>query len=231
MKKNTSLALVLSLLTTLGWIGYAPSAAATTTTTCEPTMTVSQTKETSVKLKITCDGFAKAKVTMKVLVTNTDDDSDSTKTVKATLGKTGSVTIKMNGLESATAYGFKVKVKKTAASKYSAYSTSVTTTTKGADYDIAIDKINGITEDSVKLNIQSDDLENKKVNVLVAYKKKTDWSTRSFTLTLDSDGEGSFTLDGLKSETKYSFKVKIRKDGETSYSDYTEIKDATTDGN
>jgi hypothetical protein len=174
--------------------------------------------------------IAKTKVTMKVLVANTDDDSDSTKTVKATLGKTGSVTIKIDGLESATAYSFKVKVKKTAASKYSTYSANVNTTTKGADYDIAIDKINGITEDSVKLNIQSDDLKSKKVNVLVAYKKKTDWGTKSFTLTLDSDGEGSCTLDGLKSDTKYSFKVKIRKDGETSYSDYTEIKDATTDG-
>lgn len=229
MNKNTSLALVLSLLTTLGWTGSVPTADAATTTTCEPTMTVSSTKETSVKLKITCDGFEKTKVTMKVLVTNTDDDSDSTKTVKTTLGKTGSVTIKIDGLESATAYSFKVKVKKTAASKYSAYSSDVDTTTKGADYDVTIDKINGITENSVKLNIQSDDLESKTVNVLAAYKKKTDWNTKSFTVTLDSDGEGSFTMDGLKSDTKYSFKVKIRKDGETSYSDYSEIKDATTD--
>ena len=221
-----------SLLAMLGWNGSTSvTSAATTTATCEPTISVSQTKETSVKLKITCADFEKAKVTMKILVTNTDEDSDSTKIVKTTLGKTGSVTIKINGLDSATAYSFKVKVKKTSASKYSAYSSDVETTTKGADYDVAIDKINGVTEDSVKLNIQSDDLESKTVNVLAAYKKKNDWNTKSFTLTLDSDGEGSFTLDGLKSGTEYSFKVKIRKDGETSYSDYSEIKKETTDEN
>lgn len=231
MNRGISFALTLSLLTMLGWNASTPNAAAATTTTCEPTVSVSQTKETSVKLKITCSGFEKKKVTMKILVTNTDDNSDSTKTAKATLGKTGSVTLKINGLDSATAYRFKVKVKKTSASKYSAYSSNIDTTTKGADYDVTIDKINGITEDSVKLHIQSDDLESKTVNVLAGYKKKTDWKTKTFTLTLDSDGEGSFTIDGLKSDTKYSFKVKIRKDGETSYSDYSEIKDATTDEN
>jgi hypothetical protein len=229
MNKHFAFVLAVSLLTTLGWFGSAYPAAAAETATCEPTVTTKEVKETSVKLKITCANFTKTKVTMKVLITNKETDKDSTKTVKATLGKTGSVTIKMSGLDSATEYGFKVKVKKTSASKYSAYSTSVDATTKGADYDITIDKINGVTEDSVKLHIQSDDLESERVNVLAAYKKKHDWNTKSFTLTLDGDGEGSFTLDGLKSGTEYSFKVKIREDGESSYSKYSEIKKETTD--
>lgn len=229
MQKKITLLIVLSLFSLLGWSGSTYPAAAAETATCEPTVTTKEVKETSVKLKISCAGFTKTKVTMKVLITNKDTGKDSTKTVKATLGKTGSVTIKMSGLDSTTEYGFKVKVKKTSASKYSAYSTSVDATTKGADYDIAIDKINGVTEDSVKIHIQSDDLEDERVNVLAAYKKKTDWKTKSFTLTLDSDGEGSFTLDGLKSGTEYSFKVKIREDGESSYSKYSEIKNETTD--
>lgn len=229
MNKHLAFVLAVSLLTTLGWSGSAYPAAAAETATCEPTVTTKEVKETSVKLKITCTNFTKTKVTMKVLITNKETDKDSTKTVKATLGKTGSVTIKMSGLDSTTDYSFKVKVKKTSASKYSAYSTGVDATTKGADYDIAIDKINGVTEDSVKLHIQSDDLESERVNVLAAYKKKNDWNTKSFTLTLDGDGEGSFTLDGLKSGTEYSFKVKIREDGESSYSKYSEIKKETTD--
>lgn len=223
--------LVTSLFAIPGWTSFAPTADAATTATCTPTVSVKETKETSVKLKITCTNFEKAKVTMKILVTNTDADTDSTKTVKATLGKSGSVTLKIASLDSATPYSFKVKVKKTTASKYSDYSSSVDTTTKGADYDIDIDKINGITENSVKLNIQSDDLEDKEVNVLVAYKKKTDWKTKTFTLTLDSDGEGSFTLDGLKSDTEYSFKIKARKNGETSYTNYSDIVKAATDDN
>jgi len=231
MNKHLAFVLAVSLFTTLGWSGSAYPTAAAETTTCEPTVTTKEVKETWVKLKISCAGFTKTKVTMKVLVTNKDTGKDSTKTVKATLGKTGSVTIKMSGLDSTTEYGFKVKVKKASVSKYSAYSTSVDATTKGADYDVKIDKINGVTEDSVKIHIQSDDLESERVNVLAAYKKKTDWNTKSFTLTLDGDGEGSFTLDGLKSGTEYSFKVKIREDGESSYSKYSEIKNETTDEN
>ncbi len=231
MNKKISLLLITSLFTIPGWTSFAPSASAVSASTCTPTVTLKEIKKTSVKLSVTCASFEKTKVSIKILITNTDADSDSTKTVKATLGKTGSATLKIGSLESTTPYSFKVKVKKTTASKYSAYSSSVDTTTKGADYDINIDKINGITENSVKLNIQSDDLENKAVDVLVAYKKKTDWSTKTFTLTFDSDGEGSFTLDSLKSDTEYSFKIKVRKSGETSYSNYSEIIKATTDNN
>ncbi|MFZ2192999.1 MAG: hypothetical protein WAV31_02045, partial [Candidatus Moraniibacteriota bacterium] len=97
------------------------------------------------------------------------------------------------------------------------------------DYDPVIDKINGITEDSAKLKISCDDLENKVVDVQVAYKKKTSWSTKTFSFTLDDDGEGSLSMDNLKSDTLYSFKIRIKKDGSSSYSVYSPIKTATTD--
>lgn len=228
MKRFTSsLLLIAELFILIGWTAAAPSAEAAATA-CTPTVAVRETKETSVRLKITCADFKKDKVSIKILVTNKDNDSDSTKTAKATLGKSGSVTLKISGLDSATLYSFKVRVKK-GSDKYSPYSSSVDTTTKGADYDIAISKINGITDNTVKLNVVSDDLENQSVNLLASYKRKNDWSTKTFTLTLDKDGEGAVTLDGLKSETEYSFKVKIRKNGETKYSKYSEIKKATTD--
>lgn len=230
MNKKISLLLAISVVTLLSWSGFTPSAEATATT-CTPTVSLKEVKETSVKLKITCSEFKKTRTSIKILVTNNESDSDSTKTATATLGKSGSVTLKVSGLDSATNYSFKVKVKKASSGKYASYSSSVDATTKGADYDISIDKINGITENSVKLNLSSSDLENKTVNVLVAYKKKTDWNTKTFSLTLDSDGEGSVTLENLKSGTEYSFKIKIRKDGETSYSAYSDIEKATTDDN
>jgi hypothetical protein len=197
--------------------------------TCTPTVKISETKETSVKLKITCSNLKKEKVKMKILVSNDDNDSDSYKKATATLGKNGSVKLKISGLESATGYSFKVKVKKSSSSSYSSYSSSVSTETKGSDYDPAIDKINGITDDSVKLNISCDDLENETVDVQAAYKKKSSWSTKTFSLTLDDDGEGSITMDGLKSDTAYTFKIKIKKDDDSGYSAYSAAETATTD--
>lgn len=230
MNKHLSFVLAVALLTTLGWSSSPVSVEAATKKTCAPTLSTTDVKKTSVKLKITCPDWKKDKVSIKVFIENTDADTDSTKTVSAKLGKTGSVTIKMGGLDSATPYKFKVKVKK-GSDKFSAYSSEVTATTEGSDYDVAITKINGISDDSVKLNIQSTDLENKKVNVIAAYKRKKDWDTKTFTVTLDDDGKGDFTLDGLKSKTEYSFKVKIQKDGESGYTPYSEIKNATTDDN
>lgn len=197
--------------------------------TCTPVVKVQETKEASVKLKITCSGLAKTKVQIKILVNNDDEDSDSYKTAKATLGKLGSASLKISGLDSATNYSFKVKVKKVSKGSYSSYSSSVSTTTKGSDYEPVIDKINGITDDSVKLNISCDDLENETVDVQVAYKKKSSWSTKTFSLTLDDDGEGSVTLDSLKSDTSYTFKIKIKKDDDSSYSVYSSDKTVTTD--
>ncbi len=199
--------------------------------TCTPTVSIQETKETSVKLKITCLDLKSTKVAMKIIVSNDDSDSDSKKKAKATLGKKGNVKLKISGLDSATKYSFKVKIKKASASSsaYSAYSSSVDATTEGSDYSPEIEKINGIAENSVKLNISCEDLENKAVNVQVAYKKKTSWSTKTYALTLDDDGEGSITVDGLKSGTSYSFKIKVKKDGDDSYSAYSSVKTATTD--
>lgn len=197
--------------------------------TCTPIVSVQETKETSVKLKITCSRLVKTKVSMKILVNNDDEDSDSYKTVKATLGRSGSISLKISGLNSATSYSFKVKLKKVSKGSYSSYSSSVSTTTKGSDYTPVIDKINGITNNSVKLHISCDDLESEAVDVQVAYTKKSSWSTKTFSLALDDDGEGSITMDNLKSDTSYTFKIKIKKDDDSSYSTYSDTKTAATD--
>jgi hypothetical protein len=211
----------------VGCLGLSNNAHAAST--CTPTIKVQETKETSVKLKATCLGLKKTKVSMRILVNNDDDDSDFYKTVNATLGKSGSVSLKIGGLDSATSYSFKVKIKKASSSLYSSYSSSVSTTTKGSDYQPEIKKINGITDDSVKLNISCDDLESKMVDVQVAYQKKSSWSTKTFSLTLDDDGEGSITMNGLKSDTLYTFKIKIKKNDHSTYSTYSSIKTVTTD--
>jgi len=196
---------------------------------CNPTVSVKETKKTSINLKVSCSELKKTKVKVKILITNKDTNSDSNKTVSTTLGKNGSVKLKINGLDSATNYEFKVKIKKKSGGSYSSYSDSVEADTDSSDYEAEIEKIGSITEDSVKLSISSEDLENETVNVLVAYKKKTSWSTKTATLTLDGDGDGSITMDGLKSDTLYNFKIKKKKDEDSVYSKYSDIKTATTD--
>ena len=227
MFHKISLASFFSMMLFVGLLGLSDSAQAAST--CTPVVNVQETKETFVKLKVTCLNLKNTKAKIKILVSNDDTDSDSYKSATATLGKNGSVNLKISGLDSATNYNFKVKVKKASSSIYSSYSGSVSTTTEGSDYDPVIDKINGITEDSAKLKISCDDLENKTVDVQVAYKKKTSWSTKNFSLTLDDDGEGSITMDDLKSDTLYSLKIRIRKEGNSSYSVYSPIKTVTTD--
>jgi hypothetical protein len=46
---------------------------------------------------------------------------------------------------------------------------------------------------------------------------------------MDSDGEASITMDGLKSDMLYSFKARIKKNDESGYSAYSSIETATTD--
>ncbi|NTW45858.1 MAG: hypothetical protein HGB18_02260 [Candidatus Moranbacteria bacterium] len=204
------------------------SSHASAATTCSPTVTVTDTGKTSVKLKVACSNLVSTKVSVRLLATNEETGKDSKKTVTAKLGKKGTVTIKLSGLDSATGYSFKAKVKKNGGA-YGAYSDVVEATTEGADYDVSIEKISSITESSAKLRITCEDLEDEDVTLMVAYKKKTSWSTKTYTLTLDGDGEGVVTVDGLKSDTAYSFKTRIKKDDDSIYSRYSEEKSATTD--
>jgi hypothetical protein len=227
MSRKIKLASFLGAALLFGWLSLPLGAQAAST--CTPTMKVQETKESYVKLKVTCADLKSTKVTMKILVSNDDTDTDSYKKVTATLGKKGSLSLKIKNLDSSTSYSFKVKMKKASSSSYSSYSSSASTTTKGSDYEPEIDKINGLTEDSAKMNISCDDLENEAVSVQVAYKKKTTWSIKTFTLTLDDDGESSITVDGLKSDTLYNFKIRIKKASDSSYSTYSSVKTATTD--
>jgi hypothetical protein len=227
-KKITSL--FFSFAIALAGLAQVPSEAAAAEA-CTPIVKVEKAKETSVQLKITCASLAKTKVSIKVLVTNKDDDSDSTKKASATLGKNGSAKLKISGLDSSTNYSFEVKVKKSSGTAYSLYSDSVSATTEGEDYDVEISKISSITDSSAKLKILCADLDEEAVDIQIAYKKKKDWSTKTVSVTLDDDGAVSVTVDGLKSETAYSFKARIKKDDDSGYSPYSDIETATTDEN
>ena len=214
-------------------LGSVPAAWATTestSTSCTPVIKEQKVKETSVTLKLTCTSLKKTKVTVKIEVENNDDsDSTSTRTVTATLSKTGTASIKVSGLDAGTSYSLKAKVKKNSKGSYGSYSSAIDTETKGSDYEPAIDAIKSITESGAKLEIACDDLESESVSVQVAYKKKTSWSKKDYTLTLDDDGEGSVTIDGLKADTAYSVKIRNKKATESTYSAYSSIKTATTD--
>lgn len=196
---------------------------------CTPVVSVREANETSVKLKLTCLDLKEEKVSMWLIVSNDDTEVDSYKKVAVTLGKKGTVNLKVNGLDSATNYSFKAKIKKKSGKAYSTYSSSVDVATDSSEYEPEIEKISSVTEKFAKINLSCADLENEKVDVQLAYKKKTSWSVKTFALTLDVDGEGSVDIDALKSATPYSFKIKIKKDDDRLYSLYSSVKTATTD--
>jgi len=230
MKQCSKLLAILGLVAFVSGINVFPVKAETDSDICTPTLKVQKEKKDSVTLKVTCSDMTKTKVTIKVQVQNNDDDnSTKTKTYKGTLGKNGNVSIKVKDLDSGTSYTFKAKLKKATKKTYSSFSESVDATTDGADYDVSLDSIKSITDDSVKLNITCEDLESEDVVVQVAYKKKTSWSKKEIDATLDGDGEDSITVDDLKSDTKYTFKVRIKKNGDSTYSAYSSTKEATTD--
>ncbi|MFZ2193886.1 MAG: hypothetical protein WAV31_06620, partial [Candidatus Moraniibacteriota bacterium] len=84
MFHKITLASFFSLMLFFGWLSIPYGAHAAST--CTPSIKVQETKETSVKLKITCSSLAKTKVKIKILVSNDDTDSDSYKSATATLG-------------------------------------------------------------------------------------------------------------------------------------------------
>lgn len=199
---------------------------------CTPSLSVKKIKETAVKMKVGCSGLKGKEVSLKVTVSNTADDSNSQKTFDAKLGKKkGTTTIQIRDLDSSTPYSFKVKMKErgTSGDSYTPFSGEAKVTTKGSKHKPQISKITNITDNSVKLRIVSNDLENKAVNVQVSYQKKKSWTKRVFSLTLDGDGEGIVFVDGLASDTAYRFKAQIKKSGESAYSIASPVKTATTE--
>lgn len=196
---------------------------------CTPVLTVKETNEKDVELRMACPELKGEKVSIWLIISNNDTEVDSYKKVSATLGKKGTVRLKIKGLDLASDYDFKAKVKKKSDKSYSSYSGSISAETKSADYEPEIEKISGVTEDFAKINFSCEDLKSEAVNVQLAYKKKTTWSLKNFTLTLDSDGEGMIDVGDLKAETLYSFKIKIKKDDDKLYSMYSPIKTVTTD--
>jgi hypothetical protein len=187
-------------------------------------------KEDSLVLNIACPELAKKKVNIKVNVENADKDSDSNKAFKQTLDKNGKGELKITGLESGTVYNFKIKIKKTSDSTYSDYSTVSSATTKGAKYSAKIESIKNIKDDSLTLKVAATKLKGKTVSIQVRIENKDedDVETKILEKTLDKSGKVDVKFEDLDSDTKYGFKVKIKKSTDSDYSTYSDEKTATT---
>jgi hypothetical protein len=87
------------------------------------------------------------------------------------------------------------------------------------------------TKNSVTLPISDNDFKNKKVKVTVETTNKSSnkISTTTKSLTLDTNGKDTVKIGSLHSNTKYSFRVKIKEDKSgSSYSSYSKSKSVTT---
>ena len=200
---------------------------------CTPGVSVKETKKTSVTLKVSCpqSGYANEKVKVLVSTTKVDTSKKTKQTFSTTLNAKGEASVKISGLDTGTKYTFTAKAKKRYSLMYGMSSKEVTEETKGADYDVEIDKISSITENGATVRVVSNDLEKEAVDVQVAYKKKSDWTVKTYRLTLDSDGKGSAILTGLSSDKKYMVKVRIKKGSDSVYTRYTGEDEFTTDKN
>jgi hypothetical protein len=227
--KNIFLSSMLVGVVMLGGLGVSTKAEAAATA-CTPTVALTESKDTSVRLNVTCASAKNIKVTVKVEIKNKDkDNKTTTRAFEGKASKDGVMKIKLDSLDTGTSYDFRAKVKKSGDDKYSVSSVTAGATTKGASYSPVIETVSSITDDSVKLTVNTAKLKKKAVNLQVLYKKKTSWTTRDFTLTLDNDGDGKVTVNGLSSGTAYEFKVRVKKTVDTKYSTYSAIKGATTE--
>jgi hypothetical protein len=107
-----------------------------------------------------------------------------------------------------------------------------TQVSNASSYSAIISSTGSIKADSLKLNISSSQLADKKVNIKIQINNKdTDGtSVVSKTLTLDEDGKTTIKLSSLESGTTYGFRVKIKKNSESSYSSFSDEVTATTKG-
>jgi hypothetical protein len=227
--KNILLSSALVGVVILGGLLVSTNAKAAATV-CTPTVAVTETKDTSVRLSVTCTSVKSAKIAVKIEIKNKDKDNKiTTRAFEGKASKDGVMKIKLDSLDTGTSYDFRAKVKKSGDDKYSVSSVAVGAATKGASYSPVIETVSSITDNSVKLTVNTTKLKKKEVNVQVLYKKKTSWTTKDFTLTLNGDGDGKITVNGLSNDTAYDFKVRIKKTVDSKYSPYSAVKSATTD--
>ncbi len=200
---------------------------------CTPGVSVKETKKTSITLKVSCpqNGYANEKVKVLVSTTKVDTSKKTKQTFSTTLNAQGVANVKISGLDTGTKYTFTAKAKKRYSPVYGMSSKEVAEETKGADYDVEIDKISSVSENGATVRVVSNDLEKEVVDVQVAYKKKNDWTVKTYRVTLDTNGKGSAALTGLSNDKKYMVKVRIKKDEDSVYTRYSDEDDFTTDKN
>ncbi len=94
-----------------------------------------------------------------------------------------------------------------------------------------VNEIKNRQSTSLSLVFEYNKYKGKKVDVMVKIRnKKTDkYETQSFgKIKMGSDGTKKITLDQLTADTKYSFKVKIRKTGGGDYTPYSDPESTKT---
>jgi hypothetical protein len=189
-------------------------------------------KANALTLNISCAQLTSKKVSIKVQVKNNDTDSTTTKTATVKLNSAGASSVKIDGLDSGTSYGFKLKVKKTSDSSYSSYSEEFTASTSSKKYTPIIKSIKSIKDTSLTLSIVASQLKKKAVNVNVQIRNNdADTSTNKVAnVTLDKNGKATINITSLESGTEYSFKIQIKKTTDKTYSLYSAKKTAQTKG-
>ena len=93
-----------------------------------------------------------------------------------------------------------------------------------------IDKVKDRTDDSITLDIIYAKYAKKKVDIKVKIKNKDtgDEVIKTFSRELNSNGSTDLKIKELKSDTKYSFKVQIKKQSKNDYGDYSESTSKST---
>ena len=196
---------------------------------------ITSVKATSLTLNVTDLSLEGKKVDIKVQTKNVDTDAKETiqEFTAKKLNSSGIIKLKITGLDAATNYNFKIKIKKTSSGDYSSYTDSTATSTTGAKYSPVINKISSVKDTSMVLQVSSAKLKKKTVDVKVRVDNKdADKDTITFqnftVVVLDKNGKANITLANLETGTNYGFEVKMAKTGSTSYSVYSAEKKAQT---
>lgn len=88
------------------------------------------------------------------------------------------------------------------------------------------------TDSSVTLEVKDEDYKDTKVKIQIRETNRDKHTKKNVekTVKLDSDGEADVKLTKLKADTKYSFKIRMKKkNGSGSYSDWSDSEEANTD--
>jgi len=137
-----------------------------------------------------------------------------------------SVTLQVDDLDADTDYTFKVKYAREGTLNFSTYSNEKSITTDGGGLEKpVIDNISNVTTTSMDLIVEVEDLGGEDLDFVVHVTNKAtgDTFTVDFSETVGGDDTVTLGIEGLDPGTEYEFSVKYARDGESEYSDYSDL--------